>query len=86
MSRIRFAQGWGIIDKIAKEQRYGRTMEELQVQQRQMSGKGSLEGLIYWCIAKRNFWTTIISSGPLTFHYTMFPPSSERPLFIHKRM
>jgi hypothetical protein len=44
MSGIRFAQGQGIIDMIAKEQGCGRTMEELQLQQRQMSGKGSPEG------------------------------------------
>jgi hypothetical protein len=44
MSGIRFAQGRGIIDKIAKEQGCGRTMEELQLQQRQMSGKGSPQG------------------------------------------
>jgi hypothetical protein len=47
MSGIRFAQGQGIIDKIAKEQGCGRIMEELQLQQRQMSGKGSPEGLVY---------------------------------------
>jgi hypothetical protein len=61
-------------------------MEELQLQQRQMSGKGSPEGLVYWCIAKRTFWTTIISSGPLTLHWTVFPPSLERTPSIHKRM
>jgi hypothetical protein len=47
MLGIRFAQGRSIIDRIAKEQGCGRTMEELQFQQRQMSGKGSLEGTIY---------------------------------------
>jgi hypothetical protein len=47
MSGIRFAQGRGIIDRIAKEQGCGRTMEELQLQQRQMSGKGSPKGPIY---------------------------------------
>jgi hypothetical protein len=52
-------------------------MEELQLQQRQMSGKG-YNGLVYWCITRRNFWTTIISSGPLTFRWTFFPPSLER--------
>jgi hypothetical protein len=31
MSGIRFAQGQGIIDKIAKEQGCGRIMEELQL-------------------------------------------------------
>jgi hypothetical protein len=61
-------------------------MEELQLQQRQMSGKGSPEGPVYWCIAKRTFWTTIISFGPLTFRWTVFPPSSERPPSIHKTM
>jgi hypothetical protein len=66
MSWIRFAQGWDIIDRIAKEQDCGRTMEELQLQQRQMSGKG-YTGVVCWCIAKRTFWTTIISSGLLTF-------------------
>jgi hypothetical protein len=39
MSGIRFAQGRVVIDKIAKEHGCGRTMEELQLQQRQMSGK-----------------------------------------------
>jgi hypothetical protein len=34
----------GIIDRIAKEQSCGRTVEELQLQQRQMSGKGSPDG------------------------------------------
>jgi hypothetical protein len=47
MSEIRFAHGRGIIDRIAKEQGCGRTMEELQLQQRQMSGKGSPEGPVY---------------------------------------
>jgi hypothetical protein len=47
MSGIRFAQGRGIIDKISKEQGCGRTMEELQLQQRQMSGESSPEGLVY---------------------------------------
>jgi hypothetical protein len=47
MSGIRFAQGRGIIDRIAKEQGCARTMKELQLQQRQMSGKGSPEGLAY---------------------------------------
>jgi hypothetical protein len=47
MSGIRFTQGQGIIDRIAKELGCGRTMEELQLRQRQMSGKGSPEGLIY---------------------------------------
>jgi hypothetical protein len=32
--------GRGIIDMIAREQGCGKTMEELQLQQRQMSGKG----------------------------------------------
>jgi hypothetical protein len=41
MSGIRFAQGRGIIDRIAKKQGCGRTMEELQLQQRQMSGEHS---------------------------------------------
>jgi hypothetical protein len=41
MSEIRFAEGQGIIERITKEQGCGRTMEELQLQQRQMSGKGS---------------------------------------------
>jgi hypothetical protein len=86
MSGIRFTQGWGIIDRKAKEQGCGRTMEELQLQQRQMSGKGSPEGLVYWCLAKRTFWTTIISSGPLTFRWSVFPPSSERAPSIQKRM
>jgi hypothetical protein len=47
MSGIRFAQGQGIIDRLAKEQGGGRKMEEFQLQQRQMSGKGSLEGPVY---------------------------------------
>jgi hypothetical protein len=47
MSRIRFSQGRGIIDRIAKEQGCGRTMEELQLQQRQLSGEGSPEGPVY---------------------------------------
>jgi hypothetical protein len=47
MSGIRFAQGRGIIDRIAKEQGCGRTMEELHIQQRQISGKGSPEGPTY---------------------------------------
>jgi hypothetical protein len=38
MSGIRFAQGRGIIDRIAKEQGCGRRM---------MSGEGSPEGLVY---------------------------------------
>jgi hypothetical protein len=46
MSGILFAQRRGIIDKISKEQGCGRTMEELQLQQRQMSGKG-YNGLVY---------------------------------------
>jgi hypothetical protein len=52
MSGIKFAQGRGIIDKIAKEQGCGRIMVELRLQQRQMSGKGSPEGSVYECIAK----------------------------------
>jgi hypothetical protein len=47
MLGIIFAQGRGIIDRIAKEQGCGRTMEELQIQQRQMSGKGRPEGPSY---------------------------------------
>jgi hypothetical protein len=46
MSGIRFSQGRGIIDRIAKEKGCGRTME-LQLQQRQMSGKVSPEGPVY---------------------------------------
>jgi hypothetical protein len=47
MSGIKFAQERGIIDRIAKEQGCGKTMEELQLQQRQMSRKGSPEGPVY---------------------------------------
>jgi hypothetical protein len=47
MAGIRFAQGRGIIERIAKEQGCGRIMEELQFQQRQMSGEGSAEGPVY---------------------------------------
>jgi hypothetical protein len=43
----RFAQGRDIIDRIAKENGCGRRMEELQLQQRQMSGKGSPKGTLY---------------------------------------
>jgi hypothetical protein len=46
MSEIRFAQGRGIIDRIAKEQGRGRTMEKLQLEQR-LSGKGSPESTVY---------------------------------------
>jgi hypothetical protein len=47
MSGIRFAQGQGIIDMIAKEQGCGRTMKELRLQQTQVSGEGSPEGPVY---------------------------------------
>jgi hypothetical protein len=67
MSGIILAQAQGIIDRIAKEQGCWRTMEELHLQQRQMSGKGSPKGSVYCCIAERTFWTTIISSSLLTF-------------------
>jgi hypothetical protein len=52
MSGKKFAQGRGIIDRIAKEQGCGRIMVELQLQQRRMSGKGSPEGSVYRCIGK----------------------------------
>jgi hypothetical protein len=54
MSGIRIAQGRGIIDMIAKEQGCERTMEELQLQQRQMSGK----------VVHKVWYTDVLLKGP----------------------